>query len=325
MEILIDVGRLLFGGLVLYLGAEWLVKGSAGLARAFGVKPLIIGLTVVAYGTSAPELAVSSAAILDFKSGIVTSNIIGSCIANLGLILGVTALISPPAVDGSLIRREIPVLMVSVAVVPLVLWDGRINQLEAGAMLALAIAFTVITLTSAASDRSHVASAEEVEESAEAGGAPSGEGKLRLFAITLIGLALLIGGGELFVNGAVGMAKTLNLSDTLIGATVVALGTSLPELAASIVAAMRGYSALAVGNVIGSNIFNVFLILGVTGQINPIEGDLSYLKGHLIFLGAVTVLGVFSMRGARKISRTEGVLLLAAYFGYIGFTIYQGH
>ena len=323
MEIIVDVGRLLFGGLVLYLGAEWLVKGSAGLARAFGVKPLIIGLTVVAYGTSAPELAVSSAAILDFRSDIVTSNIIGSCIANMGLILGITALMSPPSVDGTLIRREIPVLILSVVVVPLVLWDGRINQLEAGAMLALAIAFTIITLTTAAGDRS--LSAEAVEESAEAGGAPGGEGKTRLFAITLIGLALLIGGGELFVDGATGIAQTLDLSDTLIGATVVALGTSLPELAASIVAAMRGYSSLAVGNVIGSNIFNIFLIFGVTGQINPIDGDLGKLQAHLIFLGVVTFLGVFSMRGARKISRVEGILLLSVYVSYIGFTIYSGH
>jgi len=311
--------------LVLYLGAEWLVKGSAGLARAFGVKPLIVGLTVVAYGTSAPELAVSSSAILDGRDGIVTGNIIGSCIANMGLILGITALIAPPAVDGSLIRREIPVLILSVIVLPLVLWDGDINRLEAGAMLALAITFTVLTLTSAASDRSYVPTADQVEENAEVGGAPGGEGKFRLGIITAVGLALLIGGGELFVDGAVGMARSLKLSEQLIGATVVALGTSLPELAASVVAALRGYSSLAVGNVIGSNIFNVFLILGVTGQIDRVHGPLDLLKYHLIFLAIVTFVGVLAMRGARKITRFEGVLLIAGYAAYIGFTIFQGH
>lgn len=316
MDVLLDVGRLLFGGLVLYLGAEWLVKGSAGLARAFGVKPLVIGLTVVAYGTSAPELAVSSAAIINDSSDIVLGNVIGSCIANIALILGITALIAPPAVDGRLIKREIPVLLLSVAAVPLVLLDGEISRIEGGILLGLAIIFTVVTLTSS-SDEAHVGSAEQAEDGAEAGGAPGGEGKLRLIAITVVGLAMLVGGGDVFVDGAKGIALTVGMSERLVGLTIVAVGTSLPELAASVVAAMRGYSSLAVGNVIGSNIFNVFLILGVTAEIGPVQGDLGRMQIDIGFLIGTAVLGVLFMRGSRIVSRAEGVMLLTAYAGFI--------
>lgn len=318
MDTLLDVARLLFGGLILYLGAEWLVKGSAGLARAFGVKPLVVGLTVVAYGTSAPELAVSSAAMISDSSPIVLGNVIGSCVANIALILGITALIAPPAVDGQLIKREIPVLLLSVAAMPLVLYGGEISRLEAGVLLFMAIAFTIVTLTASASE-SHVGTAEQAEESAEAGGAPPGEGKLRLAMITIVGLGLLVGGGDLFVDGAKGIALTLGMSERLVGLTIVAIGTSLPELAASVVAALRGYSSLAVGNVIGSNIFNIFLILGVTGQISPIEGDLAKMHMDIGFLVGATVLGVLFMRGSRVITRVEGVLLLSVYVAFIVF------
>ncbi len=320
MEVLLDIARLLFGGLVLYLGAEWLVKGSAGLARAFGVKPLVIGLTVVAYGTSAPELAVSSAAIINDSSDIVTGNVIGSCVANMALILGITAMISPPKVDGRLIKREIPVLLVSVAAVPLVFLDGELGVTEAIVLLVLSMVFTIVTLTSSATDDG-AAGAELAEAGAEAGGAPSGTGKSRLIVITVIGLGLLVGGGDLFVSGAKGLAYALGMSELLIGQTVVAIGTSLPELAASMVAAARGYSSLAVGNIIGSNIFNIFLIFGVVGQIDTVKGtvDTDGLALPIAFLVGVTLLGVVFMRGSRLISRAEGFVLLGAYAAYIIF------
>jgi cation:H+ antiporter len=321
VDTLLDVGRLLFGGLVLYLGAEWLVKGSAGMARAFGVKPLVIGLTVVAYGTSAPELAVSGAAIINDSSPIVLGNVVGSCIANLGLILGITALIAPPAVDGRLIRREVPILLLSVAAVPLVLLDGQVGMLDAGLLLGCAIGFTVYTLFVSSGD--HLVSSEQLEELSEAGGAP-GESKGRLALITLIGLGMLVGGGELFVTGAKGMALTLGMSERVVGLTVVAIGTSLPELAASLMAAARGYSSMAVGNVIGSNIFNIFLILGVVGFIKPVQGDLGALHLDIGFLIGLTVLGVLFMRGARKINRVEGVLLTAAYVGFVVTAVLGG-
>jgi cation:H+ antiporter len=304
LETAFDLARLLVGGLILYFGAEWLVKGSAGLARALGVKPLIIGLTVVAYGTSAPELAVSSAAMVQDSSPIVLGNVIGSCIANIGLILGITALISPPTVDGRLIRREIPVLLLSVFVLPLILLGGRINMVETALMLGVAVAFTLYTLLVTSESDAGIEDSENE---------PSGENKLMLALLTVVGLILLVGGGDLFVDGAKSLALTVGMSERLVGLTVVAIGTSLPELAASLVAALRGYSSLAVGNVVGSNIFNIFLILGVVGFISPVDGSVFALRLDIGFLIGITLLGILFMRGERRIPRLEGVVLLAAY------------
>ncbi|MCG8423127.1 MAG: calcium/sodium antiporter [Proteobacteria bacterium] len=315
METVLDVVWLVVGGTILYVGAEWLVKGSAGLARAFGVKPLIIGLTVVAYGTSAPELAVSTSAILRDSSDLVLGNVFGSCIANLGLILGITALLSPPMVDSRLIRRELPVLVLSAVAAPLALYGGQIGRLEAALLLSGAIAFTLYTLfVSSAEDPGEVNHG--VDDSEDSPIAESSN-KLGLVGITLLGLALLVGGGELFVEGAKGVALALGMSEHLIGLTFVALGTSLPELAASLVAAARGYSSLAVGNVVGSNIFNTFLVLGVVGCIRPIDGKLSELTTDMSFLVGITLLSVLFMRGARKVTRIEGILLTACYGSFI--------
>ncbi|WP_428261439.1 calcium/sodium antiporter [Haliangium sp.] len=318
MDTFFDALSLIFGGLVLYLGAEWLVKGSAGLARVLGVKPLVIGLTVVAYGTSAPELAVSTAAILEGSSAIVLGNVIGSCIANLGLILGLTALISPPAVDGQLIRREVPVMCVASFAMPVVLWDGSISTIEAAVLLTGALIFTLYTLfVSAPESRADTTSADLDLPDGIADAEPEEHSKVRLSLITFVGLALLVGGGDLFVDGAQGIAQALGMSERLVGLTVVAIGTSLPELAASLVAAARGYSSLAVGNVVGSNIFNVFLILGVVGLIRPINASIGGLLYDLGFLVGVTVVGVLFMRGSRRIRRTEGVMLLVGYVAFI--------
>jgi cation:H+ antiporter len=233
--------------------------------------------------------------------------VIGSCIANLGLILGLTALISPPTVDGRLIRREIPVLLLSVAVLPLVLIGGYISLLETALMLSVAVAFTLYTLLVS----SESGGGEETEHE------PKGESKLLLVLLTVVGLVLLVAGGDLFVEGARRLALTLGMSERLVGLTVVAVGTSLPELAASLVAALRGYSSLAVGNVVGSNIFNVFLILGVVGFIAPVEGSVFALRFDIAFLIGMTLLGILFMRGERRIHRAEGALLLAGYSAFI--------
>ncbi len=321
MDSALDVGRLLFGGLVLYLGAEWLVKGAAGLARAYGIKPLVIGLTVVAYGTSAPELAVSAAAILDDKPDIVMGNVIGSCITNMAMILGLTALISPPEVDGRLIRREVPVLLASVAVIPLILWGDTITWWEGGLLFICSVAFTVWTLSVEAS--TNAPTPEMLEEGAEAAGAPSGEGKLRMYGITIVGMGLLVGGGEVFVDGAVGVALALGMSERVVGLTIIAVGTSLPELAACVVAALRGHSGIAVGNVIGSNIFNIFLILGIVPMIKPVHVALLDIQFDVYFLVGVTLLGAFSMRGDRHVTRVEGTVLAMTYFVFLGFTFWK--
>jgi cation:H+ antiporter len=321
LDTFLDLISLVFGGLVLYFGADWLVKGSAGLARAFGVKPLVVGLTVVAYGTSTPELAVSTAAILEGSSPLVLGNIIGSNIANLALILGLTALIAPPSVDGQLIRREVPVMCLACLAVPLVLLDGAVSTIEAGVLVGAAVAFTLYTLLAAIPQAGGPGGAELELAEAMASKRANEHSRLRLTFMAVAGTGLLIGGGELFVHGAQSLAHGLGMSERVVGLTVVAVGTAMPELAASLIAAVRGYSALALGNIVGANIFNIFMILGAVGLIRPIQGNLSGLATELAFLGGVTILGVLFMRGTRKIHRVEGALLLAAYAAFLGFVL----
>ncbi|MCA9641598.1 MAG: calcium/sodium antiporter, partial [Myxococcales bacterium] len=271
-----DIARLLIGGLMLYFGAEWLVRGAAGLARAFGVPPLVIGLTVVSYGTSAPELAVSVAAALDGKSDIAVGNVVGSNVANIGLILGITALIAPPKVDPTLIRREIPWLMLATFAVPLIMLGGQIGRIEGALLTFGAVAFTWLTLKGARQGEGEQAELEDIDES---------RGRLALLGFFAVGLAVLVRGGDVFVDGAVGVATRYGMSERVIGLTIVAVGTSLPELAASLVAALRGHSELAVGNVVGSNLFNILLILGVTSLVRPIPTGFAGVPVDLLMLG----------------------------------------
>lgn len=318
----IDIARLCIGIAILYWGAEWLIRGSASIARRFGVKALVIGLTVVAYGTSAPELAVATAAAKDHATQIALGNVIGSCAANISLILGLTALISPPTIDARIIRREIPILVGSAIAVPVMLRDGRISQYEGLALIGCAIIFTLLTLTVASRDdvdEDTAAKAHDAEETAASYGGrarPRGSALLAML-MSAAGLALLVIGSDQFVSGARGLAGEYEVSDRMLGLTIIALGTSLPELIASLVAASRGQSALAVGSVIGSNLLNVFLVLGVVAYIRPIDVGERPHAVDLIGLVAITLLGVLFMRGSRRISRLEGAILVAAYVAFI--------
>ena len=308
---LLTIGLMLVGLTLLVVGADVFVKGAAGLADALGVQPLVIGLTVVAYGTSMPELVVSAVAAMDGRSGIALGNVIGSNIANIGLILGATALVAPPAVEGSLIRREVPMLVASTAALPLVLLDGVISRWDAALLVLGAIGFTVATVRFASrAGSADQLVAQTVEEVAEH---TSARTPVQLALLGLAGLGMLLLGGRWFVEAAVEIAQAAGVSERVIGLTVVAVGTSLPELAASVVAALRGHSAMAVGNVIGSNIFNVLLVLGAAGALFPIDGALSALWPELALLIGFTALAVLSLRGARVISRGEGTVLLGGY------------
>lgn len=315
----LDLVRLLAGGVMLYFGAEWLVKGAAGIARALGVSALAIGLTVVAYGTSAPELAVSLLAAVEGQSAIALGNVVGSNIANIALILGITALIAPPFVDKTLIRREVPILIVSAMAVLGVLLDGEISRLEGAVLLFGALAFTWLTLRTAkevppAGELVREAKGELEEENVE-----GPKWKLALFAVA--GLAVLIGGGKVFVDGAVGVATAFGMSERVVGLTVVAVGTSLPELAASLVAALRGHSAMAIGNVIGSNIFNILLILGGASLAQPIVGSLDTMRLDLAVLIGVTLFASLLLRKERLISRVEGGILVGCYAAFLGLLV----
>jgi cation:H+ antiporter len=317
----LNASLVVVGMLILYWGAEWLIRGSAGLARGFGVKPLVIGLTVVAYGTSAPELAVATDTALTNNAPIALGTVIGSCAANISLILGITALIRPPSIDGRLIRREVPVLLGSAIAVPLLFRNGVLSRLEGGLLVACAVLFTIVTLTVSA--RQEPGDDEpESPDSADSGAALGGRARPRTSPIisilmTAFGLLLLVAGSNLFVRGGRAIASDLGMSERMLGLTVISLGTAMPELIGAAVAASRGHGALAIGSVIGSNLLNVFLVLGVTAFLRPIHlGDPMHVV-DLVGLVALTLLGVLMLRGSRRISRFEGVLLIAAYVTFI--------
>jgi cation:H+ antiporter len=312
----------LLGIAVLYWGAEWLIRGSAQVARAFGVKPLVVGLTVVAYGTSAPELAIATKSALTHHEPIALGTVIGSCAANISLILGITALISPPTIDGRIIRREVPVLLGSAIAVPLLFRNGVLSRIEGLVLIACAVVFTVATLTVSARmdpDDAHEVEARRTEESAATLGGKGRPHSSRGAAAlqTAVGLVLLVIGSDLFVYGGRHLGSELGISERMLGLTVIAIGTALPELIGSIVAALRGQAALAIGSVIGSNVLNVFLVLGVTAYLRPIHAGKVLHMSDLIGLVVITLLGILMLRGSRKISRIEGLILVLAYVAFI--------
>jgi cation:H+ antiporter len=317
-----DIVRFVVGIAILYWGASWLIRGSAQVARAFGVKPFVVGLTVVAYGASAPELAVATDSVLSYHEPIAMGTVVGSCAANISLILGITALISPPTIDGRIIRREVPVLLGSAIAVPLLFRNGVISRLEGMLLISCAVVFTIAALTVSSRLDPDDALEEEARRSEESGAALGGRarphGSRGAAALqTAIGLVLLVLGASLFLTGGREIGRELGISERMLGLTVISIGTALPEMIGSIVAASRGHAALAIGSVVGSNVLNVFLVLGVTACLRPIHaGELLHLS-DLLGLVAITLLGIVMLRGSRKISRTEGMVLILAYIAFV--------
>ncbi len=314
---------LLIGGSVLYLGAEWLVKGAAGIARVLGVRPLVIGMTVVAFGTSAPELVIATLSAWRGHGDIALGNVIGANAANLGFILGMTGLLAPPRIDARLLRREVPAVLLATLALPLFLADGILTRTEAGLYFAGAALFTIALLRSRLS-RS-METAQSAESAAEAAGAPRGRGLARLSGITIAGMLLLALGGEAVLRGALALAAQLDVSERIIGLTVVSVGTTLPEFAASLVAALRRQGGIAVGNVLGSNLFNLTLILGVAGLVRPISGILGEYAVPLASLVGITLLAAVVLRTERQMTRVEGGVLVAAYAGFLVLIATSGH
>jgi cation:H+ antiporter len=319
--------QLLGGGLLLYFGAEWFVGGAAALALALRVPQIFVGLTVVAYGTSAPELIVGVQAAATGHGEVALGNVLGSNVANIGLILGIAALVRPAQVDGGLRRRELPVLIAATLAVPLLVLDGRVSRWEGIVLLALALGYTawmVQAARSAAGVERQRTGAQETAADADAAGAPHPRSIAWSATTAVVGLAVLLVGGRLFVNGAVDLARTLGMSERVVGLTIVAIGTSLPELVTSVIAALRGHSALAVGNVVGSNIFNVLLCLGAAAVSGPVLGAPRALRVDLLALVVLTGLAVTLLRSARVISRVEGAVALTLYVAYVAYVLAAG-
>lgn len=303
------------GGLVLLaVGAEGLVWGASSGARRLGISPLIIGLTVVAYGTSAPELVVSLHAAVGGNADIALGNVVGSNIANVGLILGLAALVAPVQVQAQILRIDVPIMVGVSGLLLGLLWDGVVGRLNGVVLVGGAVVYTMFCIWGAWDEPQ-----DAVKETFDDGVPSEGSvGRDLLFGGG--GLVLLVLGARLLVSGAVTIAEAIGLSATVIGLTVVALGTSLPELATAVVAARRGQSDIVVGNVVGSNIFNVLGILGLTAWVQPVDATgLSMWDGGVLFGFAVVTLPLFWTD--YTFSRREGGLLLAGYVVYVGTVI----
>ncbi|MCU0343425.1 MAG: calcium/sodium antiporter [Ignavibacterium sp.] len=305
----------LVGGLVLlFIGAEGLIRGSSNLAIKIGITPLVVGLTVVAFGTSAPELVVSLKAALIGNSSIALGNVIGSNIANIALILGVAALIRPLDVHANVIMREIPIMIGISILLIILLLDGELGLIDGIIFVAGIVAYTIVNIILARKEKNPEIDAEFKE------GLESKLGVPVSIVFTIVGLGFLILGANLFVQSAIAIAKLFHLSDALIGLTIVAVGTSLPELITSIVAAYKKEADIAIGNVVGSNIFNILSILGITAIIIPISSaGISYVDLGIMLIAAIVLFPL--SRTGFSITRLEGIFMLAGYIGYIYYLI----
>ncbi|MXX85793.1 MAG: calcium/sodium antiporter [Acidobacteria bacterium] len=303
----------LFGFAGLTYGADWFVDGASGLARRFHISPLVIGLTVVAYGTSAPEIGTCLVAVLGESPGLAVGNVIGSNAANLGLILGITAVMTPFAVPRGLLRREFWFMLGAT----ILLWPlaaaGVVSRPVGFVLAALLIAFNVLSIRWGRG-----------AEPGSAGGPDDGADESnagRSLTTTAVGLIALLVGAELLVRGASDIARALGASETVIGLTLVAIGTSLPELATSVAAGRRGQIQIVAGNVIGSNLFNVLGALGISAAVMPVAMEPSLTTAEVPGVVLLTLLaGVFMLTG-RRVARVEGAVLLAAYAGYLIFVV----
>tara|TARA_B100000378_G_scaffold134099_1_gene108316 strand:+ start:252 stop:1202 length:951 start_codon:yes stop_codon:yes gene_type:complete len=308
-----DLAVLISGIVVLYFGAEWLVRGASRLASSLGVSPMVIGLTVVSLGTSAPELVVCLVAALQGNPGLAIGNVMGSNLANIGLILGLTSLVHPLEVKHRVVWREMPVmLLITFAIYPIA-FDRVLSRMDGFMLLLVLLAYLVWVFRSGHPDE--IKSSHGPRDSMATSEEAASLLNLKDIGHVALGSAFLVLGGYCIVKGAVEVASALGISEVIIGLTVVAIGTSLPELATSLVAAMRQEVDIAVGNIIGSNIFNLTAIFGTTAIVRPIMIPETVLSRELAGVVFMSLLLLPILRNGWQIKRWEGALLLTAYIG----------
>lgn len=313
----------LIAGLVLLVaGAEVLVRGAAKLAAQFGISPLVIGLTVVAFGTSAPETAVSVQAALNGSGDIAIGNVVGSNIANVLLILGMTALVAPLVVSRQLIRLDVPIMIGASLVTFGLAWDGELSRIDGALLFAGVVAYTLFLIISSRREKAAEADDEFAKEFGLDEPAKPHAGLINA-GLVLAGLVLLVVGSNFLVEGAVALARALGLSELVIGLTVIAIGTSLPELATSIMAAIRGERDIAVGNIVGSNIFNLLCVLGLASLVSPqtigVSSNALAFDFPVMIAVAFACLPIFF--AGYSINRWEGLLFMAYYVAYTAYLI----
>lgn len=311
MTILLQLLLLVVGFVFLVKGADWFVDGSAGIAAKFGIPQLVIGLTIVAMGTSAPEAAVSITAATQGSADITIGNILGSNILNVLIILGITAVITNVAVKKSTLKVEIPfAIAISVILTVFGLTGNRITRAEGIALLILFAGFLYYLYRMTISGEN--APEEEEDES---------KSIVRLILLSIIGVILIIKGSDIVVDSASELASIFGMSQRFIALTIVALGTSLPELVTSAVAATKGKADIAIGNIVGSNIFNILFVVGIVSLIIPVPFAANFMVDALVAIGSVVLLWLCLFRD-RVLQRRNGVLFLAAYLGYFIYLIY---
>ena len=314
----------LLGLVILVFGAELVVRGSSRLALSLGVSPLLLGLTIVSVGTSAPELAVGVTAAIEGAPAIAVGNIAGTNVLNLLFILGLAALLRPVPLHLRILKLELPMIVLSAALMTLLAWDGILTTPDGLILMMVGVAYTVMLVREsrresrqARAEFAHAFGAEPVR------GQRVGWLRIGYTALLILGIALTIYGADLLVQGAVEMARSWNISEAFIGLTIVAVGTSAPELATTLVATVRNERDVAVGNLIGSSIYNILFILGITcvaipGDI-PVDPDL--LTFDIPLMAGVAVLCVPVFVSGRNVSRLEGALFVAMYLVYLAYLI----
>jgi len=314
------IAAVVFGLALLVWSADRFVDGAAATARHLGMPALLIGMVVVGFGTSAPEMVVSTLASLQGNPGIALGNAYGSNIANIALILGLTALVSPIVVHSQILRKELPVLTAVSVLAAAQLWDGHLSRLDAIVLLGVFAGLMGWSIFQGMRERSDTLGV-EMEQELVAHPMPLP----RALVWLVVGLLLLIVSSRILVWGAVSIAQALGVSDLVIGLTIVAIGTSLPELASSLIAVRKGEHDLALGNVIGSNLFNTLAVVGIAGTIHPLDVPPELLTRDMAVMGALTVslfiIG-YGFRGRKgRINRIEGAVLLTVFLGYTGYLV----
>ncbi len=310
---------LIIGFILLIKGADYFVEGASGIARTLRIPPILIGLTIVAFGTSSPEAAVSIGAAMKGSNGIALGNVIGSNIFNISFVVGITAILNPLQVERETVKKEIPFTLLASILLLVLIGDvalqgyltNEITRADGLVLLAFFSIFMFYLVEVALHSR---------EKDSEEGLETTKGSMLKQIVFSVIGLAAIIFGGEVVVRSSTTIAKAFGMSETLIGLTIVSIGTSLPELITSVVAAMKKQSDIAVGNIVGSNIFNILFILGTSSLITTISVESKLFVDMIVMIGYTLLLLIFS-RTHHKITKIEGMILLFSYISYMAFVI----
>ncbi|MEZ8603531.1 calcium/sodium antiporter [Vibrio splendidus] len=312
------IAFLIIGLGFLVWSADKLVYGAAALARNFGISPLVIGMTILAMGSSAPEMMVSATAALDGKTDTAVGNVLGSNIANIALILGITALIKPLSISSGVIRRELPLMIGVTLLAGALLWDNHLGFYEGVLLFILFAAFLFAMLQISRSEKKNGDAFLEEQESE----VPEGVSNPKAAMWVVVGLIILPLAANMLVDNAVVIAKFFGMSDLVIGLTIIAVGTSLPELAASLAGVMKGEDDMAVGNIIGSNVFNILAVMGIPGILNPsVLSEFAMGRDFWVMLGVSLLLVVMALGKSRSVNRIEGGVLIVTFVAYQAYLL----